>query len=549
MNDSVHVNLPASLIRPSRRRLVQLSIALSGLSLTACAAPPATPAPTPAAPSAGKPATAPTAAAKPAAAPTPAAAPAKPLASHVTVASASIADQLDPRWSLGQSGFAAARQVFDALVIFDRDSKLVPQLAHEWKRIDATTVEFKLRDDVKFSNGEDFTADAVKFSLENLLGATDAGAVTTKERMGGITAAEVVNSTTVRIKTKEPDPIIVNRLVSLLMVPPKYVADGGDMNARPIGTGSFKPTSFTRSRAIEYEAWDGTWRGKPTVRTARISMIPEAATMVAALRTGEADIIYNPPGDQAARLKTEGFNLATVNANSCTLATLTPTNPLMQDKRVREAVNLAVDRDELLKTVGGGFGKVATQLLQPGMFGYNTGLKPYPYDPERAKTLLSQAGAQGQEVRIMTTASTRPYFAAVAGYLNAVGLRTEIDLVEFAILLSNMSRGTQHAMLGFNIEYTPTLDFDTAGVRFSTVAAQPLFDNAEFHKLYLDSRKEVDEPKRQTMIQRMAQLMYDEFAALFLVWRDTPTMFTKKIADVHQRWDTSFQLWKIEKQA
>ena len=211
---------------------------------------------------------------------------------------------MDPHGTLSVSGFTLARQTFDTLVTFE-NGKIVPQLASEWKRIDPLTVEFKLRDDVKFSNGEAFDANTVKFNVDRLMNAKDTVYAGTKANMGSLVAGEVVNSTTVRIKTKEPDPIIVNRMTMLFMVPPKYTGDGGDIKMKPIGSGSFKVKEFITNQRCVFEAWDGSWRGKSTIQTATVQNVPELSTLVTALKRGELDRALAGP-DRPGRRPAEG---------------------------------------------------------------------------------------------------------------------------------------------------------------------------------------------------------------------------------------------------
>ena len=121
--------------------------------------------------------------------------------------------------------------------------------------------------------------------------------------------------------------------------------------SQEIGTGSFKAVEFKPSSIMRFEAWDGSWRGKSTIQTATIQQVPEAATLISALKTGQVDIIFQPPADQVAGLKRDGFNVASVNSSSCTICSLLPSHPVMRDKRVREAIDLAVNKEELLQTV------------------------------------------------------------------------------------------------------------------------------------------------------------------------------------------------------
>lgn len=533
-------------LRLTRRRAALVLSAGTAALFAACTspAPPAQPSP-----AASKPAG--DAAPKATAATQTKPAPAKRLATNINMASPILMDNLDPHGTLTVPTFQGLRPTFDGLVTFTDDgSKIVPLLASEWKRIDARTVEFKLRDNVKFSNGEDFNAEAVKFSIDRVMGSKQPIHASTKLRMGPLETAEVVNSTTVRIKTKNPDPILLNRLTMLFMVPPKYTRDGADLATKPVGTGPLKIADFQPGSRILYEAWDGSWRGRSAVQTAKIQKIAEPATMVAALRTGEVDIAYNVPPDQIAGLKRDGLNVGTVPAGTVTLVSVIAGNSPFDDPRFREAMNYAVDKDEILNTVLGGLGRVAqAQILQPGMLGYRDDLKVIPFDPDRAKRLFKEAGFEGKEFPIAVHAGQRRVVEAVVGYLNAVGVKARVDLVEVAVIAQALNQGTDRPAVAFDTNYFHIRDFESGALRFGPETKQQHFKNADFDKLWMQAKVEMDEAKRGQMIGQMAQIMRDNFAVLFTIWVDYATAYTKKIEKLDFPYDNSFKLWEIAKEA
>ncbi|MBV9120627.1 MAG: ABC transporter substrate-binding protein [Chloroflexi bacterium] len=442
-----------------------------------------------------------------------------------------------------------ARQMFDALVTFDdQGQKIVPMLASSWKRIDNNTMEFTLRDDVKFSNGEPFDAEAVKFNVARLMNSKEPIHQLTKNRMASLLPdAEVVNSTTVRLKTKDPDPIFLNRMTMLFMLAPKYTAGGADVKTKPVGTGSFKVTDFQTTNHISLEAWDS-WRGKSTVQTAKIQQITDVAAFVAALKAGDIDIAWNVQGDQVAGLKSD-FNVGTQNAYSCTVSSLLPLIPAYADARVRQAVNLAVNKEELIKTVVGGFGQVAQgQLLAPDVPGFNDAIKAFPFDPDKAKSLLKEAGFSTFDVNFMTTSSTLAIVQAIAGYLKAVGINVKINQVELPVFTVALTQKTDQPMLAWNTDYFHLRDFTAAAERFA-IAQQQHFQSDDFKKLYISIEQELDDTKRTQMIKQAEQMMYDQAAALFLSQRQFAVVYNKKIANLPLPYDTTVPLWKVQKAA
>lgn len=475
---------------------------------------------------------------------------AKKLADSIVLASQSISDTLDPHGTLSNSGYQTARQTFDALLTYDNSGKLAPQLVTEWKRVDNNTVELKLRDDVKFSNGENFTADTVKFNIERILTSTDPIHASSKTRIATFAGAEVVNPTTVRVKTKVPDALIFNRLTTLFMVPEKYTRDGGDLKTKPIGSGSFKVTEFVVQNRIVYEAWDGTWRGKSTVKQARIVGIPEEAALLSALKTGEVDIVNPVSGDKVPGLKND-FNVVAVSAGSCTVNALFPAFDVYKDKRVREAVNLAVNKEDIIKTIFGGYGKPAGQIMQPGYPGNSDSFKPFPYDPERAKSLIKAAGVEGAEVKIAVVTAIKAYNEAIAGFLTAAGLKAGVQVYEFPVFVPQLTTKSDNAMVSFRTDYFALRDFDAAGANFGArpPGFQRFMNSDEYDKLYVAAQSELDEAKRLQYVLRMEEIMRAEIPVLYLAWQEFPIVFSKKIDKINTHYDTAVYLWEVEKAA
>jgi peptide/nickel transport system substrate-binding protein len=336
-------------------------------------------------------------------------------------------------------------------------------------------------------------------------------------------------------------------MTMLFMLAPKDTQSGADVKTKPVGTGSFKVTDFQTTKHINLEAWDG-WRGKSTVQTARIVAIMEVASLVAAIKAGDVDIAWNVQGDQVAGLRND-FNVGTQNAYSCTISSLLPVIPAYADVRVRTAVNLAVNKEELIKTVVGGFGQVAQgQLLAPDMPGFNSAIKAFPFDPDKAKSLLKEAGFASFDVPFMTTSSTLAIVQAIAGYLKAVGINVKISQVELPVFTVNLVQKTDQAMIAWNTDYFHLRDFTAAAERFA-IPQQQHFQSDEFKKLYLQILQELDDTKRLQLTRQAAQMMYDQAAALFLSQRQLAVVYTKKIANLALPYDTTVSLWKVQKAA
>ena len=288
------------------------------------------------------------------------------FAQSITVGAANISDYLDPGRDHSNVGSQFYYNSFDTLI--DRDhSKLepewVPALATEWKLVDDTTMELKLRRGVKFHNGEDMTADDVVFSLNRMYQATFAPyVVRSKDRLANFAEAVKIDDYTVQIKVERPEPLW-ETLVSLqqvMIIPEDYtkalsgdpeVAEDGDFEAfslTPVGTGPYAISEFVPGQKVVYSRFDGFWGERAPLEQATVIRIAEMASRITALKTGEADIVTNIAPDQLdlinadPNLKTEGsatalFHVMIMNVN----------HPKLRDPRIRQAMSLAIDRDTL----------------------------------------------------------------------------------------------------------------------------------------------------------------------------------------------------------
>ncbi|MFG1941498.1 ABC transporter substrate-binding protein [Nonomuraea sp. NPDC048826] len=441
-------------------------------------------------------------------------------AAPLIVASSAITNSLDPAAALSNVGATFTAQVYDPLVTFDADGKLAPALATAWRSIDDRTIEFTLREGVKFHRGGVFDAEAVKANVERLLSGEPAFAFRASQ-MGTLSGAEVVNPTTVRLITKEPDPVLLNRLVRLSMTDPAIFKEKPGTVAS--GTGPFKVAAYTPAKSIDLEAFPESWRKSENVKSARVVAIPDPGTLTTALRTGEVDGAYGLPPSVAAQL-TDSFTVKPVTAGSCAvLSMIGDVEPKLRDKRVRLALNLAVDNEEFVKSGLSGYGKVPNgQLLQPGFVGHDPALEAIPYDPERAKSLLKEAGAEGLTLNIATTALFKQQAEITAGYLAKIGITSEVVIQDLSTFITTLLKKSETPLIYWQTDYFDLRDI--AGVsRFGPQpeGVQKHVEDEEYVKLFSAAAREMDPAKREETIKAMAKRLHDEAGVVFLAWPET----------------------------
>ena len=190
-----------------------------------------------------------------------------------------------------------------------------------------------------------------------------------------------------------PSPVFLQLLVHTQIIPQKYYTQVGfnGFGEKPVGAGPFKFVSGTLNSQVVLERFDGYWNGAPPLKKVIFRMMPEPLTRIAALKAGEVQIIQEVPADSIAGLKSDSKVQVQV-AEGTRLYEIEFNVNKINDARVRQAINYAVNWDEILKELYLGYARRVSTAMLPTGFGYNTGLKPYSYDPARAKQLLKEAG-------------------------------------------------------------------------------------------------------------------------------------------------------------
>ena len=319
---------------------------------------------------------------------------------------------MDPTDELSNVGTRVTYSVFDTLIRRDflDHNKLVPSLATAWERTSDTVLRLTLRQGVTFHNGDPFTAEDVKFTFDRIL-ADDSTLAEAKGYFASFKEVRVVDDYTVEIETTEPDPVLEKRLSSWAswIVPKKYIEEIGGNEAfaqAAVGTGPYRVVSLDPDNELVTERYEGYWDVLPPVKQIIFKVIPEASTRVTALLNGEVDMITNIPPDQIATLQSaDNVELKQIPLANIHVLRYNTNHPVLQDKRLRQAMNLAIDRQLLIDTLWNG---VAVPLRSHQFEEYGDLFnpdRPYtPYDPERAKQLVSESDYDGSVINYETEA-------------------------------------------------------------------------------------------------------------------------------------------------
>ncbi len=339
--------------------------------------------------------------------------------------------------------------IYDSLTIIDNDGTVKPWLAIAWQPTGDTTWEFKLRPGVVFSNGEPFNAETVKVVLDLLKTEQGAGMSWARDVRRQYASVTVVDDLTVSIETTEPNGLLPNYLYGLHMAPARHLEQVGleGLVEQPVGTGPFVVEDW-RVNEVRLTANPTSWR-RPKVDTLEVKFVPDAAARTHALETNLVDVALGLGTDDMARLEAAGHRLhlrAPTRVMSLALLT-TDNNSPFKDVRVRQAVNLAVNKAGITQVLLGGLVEPASQPAARNAVGHDPALNPYPYDPKRAKALLADAGyGDGFTFLTEATGGTLPNDTAIlqqiAADLAAVGLTMEVRIVPFPQILKTIIQGS-----------------------------------------------------------------------------------------------------------
>ncbi|NDJ84908.1 MAG: ABC transporter substrate-binding protein [Chloroflexi bacterium] len=481
------------------------------------------------------------------------------LASHVTIGNTSIQPNLSPFYFT----YFQSRQIYDTLIEVTADGQLIPGLATEWNRVDPQTLEITLRDDVFFSNGDRFTARSVAYSLEFLMTVgvenvaqyaiplTDLVLFPPQFSLFNNESIEIIDDTRMLVRTTRPDPILERRLSRFFILSEQYMSDtDGDLVTQAAGTGYFKVAEFVPGERIDFETWEGNWRGEYPIQTATYVRVGDLRS---ALESGDIDIAQNLPPDVARSMADSGdWNVSSKPSYATEIVSMIPsTHEALQDERVRRALNLAIDNEAYNEVILSGFGTPTTgQLLQPGMDGYNPDLEGFGYDPEEAIRLLREAGHANLELSMLAANTIRTQAEVIASFLESVGVRINLETPDSGTVISEVRGGTEKNLILWNAFYTTLQDWSQAMVGLVNQApeSQRHIDSDEFYALNAQISMATDKETRNELIRQAAQLMHDEASLIFLSWVETFYVHSKDIESVPFNLDNSPQIYAIEKQ-
>lgn len=462
------------------------------------------------------------------------------LAADLVMAIKAGPASMDPHFTATAANADATKHIFDTLIRSGNNLELEPSLALSWEALDQTTWEFKLRQGVKFHDGSDFTAEDVKFSIERIPHVTGPNPATIFVRR--VKSVEIVDPHTIRVTTDGPAPTLPNDFVRLFITShtaaanystQETAAEGFNSGKATIGTGPYKFVSWAPTQDLVLERFDGYWGGaEPWDRVIR-KEIPNDAARVAQLKAGQVDIISKVPAADVPVLEQDS-SLAVVKNESIYISYLEfdfrenspqvfakngaklDKNPLL-DPRVREAIDLALDRETIVEFALEGMAVVPTQLVTSNIFGYDKTLEAPKFDLSRAKELLTEAGyPDGFKITLNYANDRMPseLGPTVAQMLAAIGITADVSGVPAAVFNPAKTRGEYSLYMASWGTLTGEANYMLSSLMHSNEPAKSLgafnvrgYANPEMDKLVEDAAAEMDSDTRRGLLEKANDLV------------------------------------------
>jgi len=440
---------------------------------------------------------------------------------------------IDPLFpAFDPDSYAVITQIFDSLVHFNLDGEATPALALNWRRLNETQWLFNLRQGVKFHNGEVFDGHSVKFTYET--------AIDPKQKAGNawilssIKSIEVdqKNPYQVIITTHFPDGMFINRLNLFGSIcPPGYIKKVGldGFYQHPIGTGPYQFVRWVKGQFIELNKNPHYWNPQlPKIAAVRFDIVPETK-WVDRFINGQVDFLPNLAGNQTTRLKKLAKGEAKILKRRVLSGywVLLNNRGLLADKRIRQAMNYAVNKKHLVKFGDLGNAEPLASLGKKGEFGANSSLTPYPFDPKKAKALLLEAGVQLPiTLKVIVADIAAPIGKIMKKNYQNIGINLEMSIVpraEWAEKVVNYKIRTGKPSdydLAINLVDNPIYNLAFhAGLFLHSQSPWSLLVDKSFDQQFIKALQTVDHEQHKKRLEELDALIHEQALMVFTTQR------------------------------
>ncbi|MFB7495910.1 ABC transporter substrate-binding protein [Streptomyces sp. NPDC056161] len=430
---------------------------------------------------------------------------------------------LDPQKQGDMVSMNVLINIFDTLTTRGRDNQLHPRLALSWAATDTRTWRFRIRPGVTFHNGEACDAQAVAFSIKRLLDPATKSPIVELRYVEDVT---VVDRFTVDFHTTVHDPILPAKLSLFggVVVPPRHLSEVGDAGfaEHPVGTGPFTFVSWQRDHELRMRAYAGHWQGRPSVDGLVFSPAPNASSSLASLQSGGVDLVAGLTPDAAQQL--DGYSGITLDGFTGIRTSYLSLNTLekgpLQDRRVRQALNHAVDVPLLIKAVLDGKATETPALIPRGAFGFDASVKPFTRSVKTARALLAEAGYPHGFATTLTASNVDSNVAeALSGLLAEAGVQARVDLLDPGTYAARLTSDNRGALGPIYLAASTVWTLDGESMVQSNVRRdrrQSRWHSAEADRLIDIEELSEDPAERERAFSDLQRLMREEAPFVFL---------------------------------
>jgi len=447
---------------------------------------------------------------------------------------------LDPRSIGGDLAWTEMHHVLEPLHEYDNEGVLHPMLAESYRRVNDLTWQFKLRKNVKFHNGEPFTAASVKYTIESALDPNLK--FVNAHYVRDVAKVEIIDEHTVNLVTKTPTRSMLTNLAWVYMLPPKAAQELGDrFGTNPIGTGPFKFVRYVANAEVEMAANEGYWGTPPKTKSLIWKALPEDATRNAALEAGEVQAVPNVSPDVIARLRgNPNLDVVVIDGTRIVHLAFSLGRPPFDNVKVRQAFNYAVDRKALVETILGGMGAVADRhYFHPTTYGFNEKLAPYSFDPAKAKALLAEAGhpngikvkfgcPQGRYLR------DKVICEAIVEQFKKSGITSEFEALEWGSFWDKAVKSRVYDLYllswGGSVDPQQQLSF-----WFDSRNSPIKYSNARLDQLMVDGQRVMEPARGKAIYQELQDILWADMPWVPLYFQPEIFARNKNVSDMNIR--------------
>ncbi|MGL4970770.1 ABC transporter substrate-binding protein [Cetobacterium sp.] len=408
--------------------------------------------------------------------------------------------------------------IFDRLIETDESLNIVPGLAESWEQLSPTELKFNLKKGVKFQNGDEFTSEDVKYTFENAKKSPKVGTL-----YSAIESVETPDKYTAIVKTDAPSGSLIHHLthITASILNKNYYENTKDTNHSPMGTGAYSLAEWKPGSYMTLKRNDEYFRGKPAIEIIEVKPIPEENSRVIAVETGEHHITGDIDSIGRKILgDREDVRVEEISSLGVGYLGVNTSKGALQDKRVRQAIAMGINRDLMIEAVLSGAVEKANSILGPGVVGYSKETKPFDYNPEEAKKLLAEAGVENLELVLATSNNElrKQMAEIIQAQLKEIGINVKIEILEWAAFLNATATGKCDIfMLGWS-NSSGDADYGMGSMLHSSMMGssgnRSFFNNPEFDALLNAGKVELDSAKRAALYKEAQDIMNEEVPIL-----------------------------------